>query len=97
MLPAAINLYNYYKGNKELESQYRELLILVCTGIIKYAVDYSNSDNHTLYLKQDYQNKWVFAIIVNSKWVYSSELIATEGFNVLMPRFNSNDKLYSSL
>lgn len=61
---------------------------------IKYAVDYTNSDNHTLYLKQDYQNKWCFAIIVNSNWVYSSELIASEGFNILMPRFNSNDSLY---
>ena len=45
MLPAAINLYNYYKGNKELESQYRELLILVCTGIIKYAVECEKTED----------------------------------------------------
>lgn len=61
---------------------------------INYAIDYTNSDNHTLYLKQDYQNKWRFAIVVNSSWVYSSELIASEGFNILMPSFNSNDSLY---
>ena len=64
---------------------------------IKYAIDYTNSDNHMLYLKKDYQNKWCFAIIVNSNWVYSSELIASDGINILMPRFNSNDTIYGLL
>lgn len=65
--------------------------------IIKYAIDYINSDNHMLYLKKDYQNKWCFAIIVNSNWVYSSELIASDGINILMPRFNSSDMVYGIL
>ncbi len=39
MLPAAVNLYNYYKSEEKLEPQYRELIYLVCYGIIKYAND----------------------------------------------------------
>lgn len=65
--------------------------------VIKYAIDYSNGDNHTLYFKKDYQNKWCFAIVSGSKWVYSSELISYDGFNILMPRFNSDDMLYGIL
>lgn len=39
MLPAAINLYKYYQKDKGLEPQYKELLNLVCVGIVKYAKD----------------------------------------------------------
>lgn len=40
MLPAAIHLYQFYKDKGDnLASQYRELLTLVCTGIVKYAHD----------------------------------------------------------
>ena len=42
MLPAAINLYKYYRKNKHLEVQYKELLKLVCQGIVKYAADECN-------------------------------------------------------
>lgn len=39
MLPAAVNLYNYYKAEEKLKPQYRGLLDIVCCGIIKYAND----------------------------------------------------------
>ncbi len=42
MLPPAINLYNYYMMNEKDENviqHYRELLTLVCRGIVKYAKD----------------------------------------------------------
>lgn len=39
MLPSAINLYQYYRKNKNLEVHYKELLKLVCKGIVKYAAD----------------------------------------------------------
>lgn len=42
MLPAAINLYKYYRKNEHLEAQYKELLKLVCQGIVKYAADECN-------------------------------------------------------
>lgn len=42
MLPAAINLYQHYRENEDLEVQYRELLKLVCEGIVKYAADECN-------------------------------------------------------
>lgn len=42
MLPSAINLYEYYRKNEYLEVQYRELLKLVCEGIVKYAADECN-------------------------------------------------------
>jgi hypothetical protein len=61
---------------------------------IKYAIDYNNSDNSVIYLKKDYENKWRFAKIVSSKWVYLSELISHEGLQPLMPSFNVTDSLY---
>lgn len=61
---------------------------------IKYAIDYNNSDNSAIYLKKDYENKWRFAKIANSKWVYLSELISHEGLQPLMPSFNVTDSLY---
>lgn len=42
MLLPAINLYKYYKNDKMLEQHYKELLKLVCEGIIKYANDECN-------------------------------------------------------
>lgn len=42
MLPSAINLYQYYRKNEYLEVQYKELLKLVCEGIVKYATDECN-------------------------------------------------------
>ena len=42
MLPSAINLYHYYRKNEHLEVQYKELLKLVCQGIVKYAADECN-------------------------------------------------------
>ena len=39
MLPAAVNLYKYYRDDHHLELQYKELLKLVCEGIVKYATD----------------------------------------------------------
>lgn len=51
MLPAAVNLYCYFKKevmkknkelmkkSKELEMHYQELVLLISTGIIKYAND----------------------------------------------------------
>lgn len=44
MLPSAINLYHYYQSDKILEPQYKELLDLVCEGIIKYAKDKCNRE-----------------------------------------------------
>ena len=61
---------------------------------IKYAIDYNNSDNSTIYLVKDYENKWRFAKIADSKWVYLSELISHEGVQPLMPSFNCTDSLY---
>lgn len=37
MLPPAINLYRYYRTDEGLKEHYKELLNLVCCGIIKYA------------------------------------------------------------
>lgn len=42
MLPSTINLYKYYKNDETLKPQYKELLSLVCEGIIKYAQDECN-------------------------------------------------------
>lgn len=42
MLPSAINLYRYYRKYEHLEVQYKELLKLVCEGIVKYAADECN-------------------------------------------------------
>lgn len=42
MLPAAVNLYKYYRLEEKLEPQYRELVNLICYGIIKYANDECN-------------------------------------------------------
>ena len=42
MLPSAINLYQHYRKNEYLEAQYKELLKLVCQGIVKYADDECN-------------------------------------------------------
>ena len=51
MLPSAINLYKYYRNSKDLECvninlelKYKELLDLVCIGIIKYAKDKCNRE-----------------------------------------------------
>lgn len=61
---------------------------------IKYAIDYSDSDNASIYLVKDYENKWRFAKIKDSNWVYLSELISDEGLQPLMPNFNATDSLY---
>lgn len=42
MLPSAISLYQHYRKNEHLEVQYKELLKLVCEGIVKYAADECN-------------------------------------------------------
>lgn len=48
MLPATMNLYQYYKSNVILEPQYKELLKLVCEGIVKYAKDECNRENDAI-------------------------------------------------
>lgn len=42
MLPAAVNLYKMYVGKENVEDQYRELIKLICRGVIKYAHDECN-------------------------------------------------------
>lgn len=61
---------------------------------IKYAIDYNDPDNTAIYLVKDYENKWRFAKIKDSHWVYLSELISDEGLQPLMPNFNVTDSLY---
>lgn len=39
MLLPAINLYNYFKKSENTEPQYKELLTLICRGIMKYQAD----------------------------------------------------------
>lgn len=48
MLPAAISLYQYYRSNEDLEPQYRELINLVCEGIVKYAKDELKKENDAI-------------------------------------------------
>ena len=48
MLPSAINLYQYYQNDKDLEPQYKEFLYLVCEGIIKYAKDNYNQEDDAI-------------------------------------------------
>lgn len=48
MLPSAIKLYQYYRNDKCLEPQYKELLKLVCEGIVKYAQDECNRANDVI-------------------------------------------------
>lgn len=48
MLPSAINFYHYYKNDEILESQYKDLLYLVCEGIIKYAKDNCNQEDDAI-------------------------------------------------
>lgn len=58
MLPSAINLYQYYKNDKVLEAQYKELLNLVCVGIVKYARDECNrADEAINYINQVFEKK----------------------------------------
>lgn len=58
MLPSAINLYQYYKNDKVLEAQYRELLNLVCVGIVKYARDECNRADEAIdYINQVLEKK----------------------------------------
>lgn len=49
MLPAAINLYKYYRNDHALKPHYMELLKLVCTGIIKYAKDECDKEDEARY------------------------------------------------
>ena len=63
MLPAAINLYKYYQKDKGLEPQYKELLNLVCVGIVKYAKDECNRENEAIhYINQVFQEKHIQVI-----------------------------------
>lgn len=52
MLPATINLYKYYKNNRIKDENvwlhYKELLTLVCRGIVKYAKDKCNKAENAL-------------------------------------------------
>lgn len=50
MLPSAINLYQHYRNNEYLEVQYKELLKLVCEGIVKYAADECNREEDAIRL-----------------------------------------------
>ncbi len=45
MLPSAVNLYQYYRNNEHLEVQYKELLKLVCEGIVKYATECNRAED----------------------------------------------------
>ena len=63
LLPAAINLYKYYQKDKGLEPQYKELLNLVCVGIVKYAKDECNRENEAIhYINQVFQEKHIQVI-----------------------------------
>lgn len=58
MLPSAINLYQYYKNDEVLEPQYKELLNLVCVGIVKYARDECNRAAEAIdYINQVFEKK----------------------------------------
>lgn len=57
MLPPAINLYRYYREKEVLKEQYKELLKLVCCGIVKYADVECNRANDAIDLiNQKLQN-----------------------------------------
>lgn len=60
MLPSAINLYQYYKGDDVLETQYKELLNLVCEGIVKYAKDECNRATDAInYINRVFEKKQI--------------------------------------
>ena len=54
LLPSSINLYNYYKNKPgTVTMQYKNLLDLVCTGIVKYAKDKCDRESDAI----EYINK----------------------------------------
>ena len=57
MLPAAVNLYNYYKNDKKLKEYYKELLELVCCGIVKYANDNCDKADEAVEIINDYLSR----------------------------------------
>lgn len=60
MLPSAINLYQYYQSDEVLEPQYKELLNLVCEGIVKYARDECNRATDAIdYINQVFKKKQI--------------------------------------
>lgn len=60
MLPTAINLYQYYRNDNNLELQYGELLKLVCEGIVKYAKDECNRANDAInYINQKFEKEQI--------------------------------------
>lgn len=69
MLPAAINLYRYYKDDEILESQYRELLSLVCTGIIKYADECGRTEDTIELINKKLSDKILFDKTIISSFI----------------------------